>query len=240
MGLVVQAAMLRATAPIPNKFVNFIVRVLLVHPLQFLFQNKFPGYIFAYNLLFSSLYIYVMKKFISIICMLSFLFFFESCSSQSNMDPQVVTALVNSQDFSFHAQRANPTNYDVINIANSMPNVPATRIFDLTGSNYSIDVKPNNLEVVLPYFGRVFNPTYGSTNQNSYRFTSKDFTVNKSQNKKGRWIIKIKPNDVRTVDEIIIEVSKSGQALTSISSNDRQPISYDGYITKNEDQKVQP
>ena len=61
--------------------------------------------------------------------MLSFLFFFESCSSQSNMDPQVVTALVNSQDFSFHAQRANPTNYDVINIANSMPNVPATRIF---------------------------------------------------------------------------------------------------------------
>lgn len=181
-----------------------------------------------------------MKKLISIICILNFLLFFESCSSQSTMDPQAVTALVNSQDFSFHAQRANPVNYDVINIANSMPNAPGTRIFDLTGSNYSIDLRPNNLEVVLPYFGRVFNPTYGNTTQNSYRFTSKDFTVNKSQNKKGTWIVRIKTNDVRTVDEIIIEVSKSGRALTSIRSNDRQPISYDGYITKNEEQKVQP
>ena len=174
-----------------------------------------------------------MKKFISIICMLSFLFFFENCSSQGNMDPQVVTALVNSQDFSFHAQRANPINYDVINIATSLPNSPSTRIFDLTGGNYTIDLKPDNLEVVLPYFGRVFNPSYGNTTQSSYRFTSKDFTVNKSQSKKGNWIIKIKTNDVRTVNEIIIEVSKSGRALTSISSNDRQPISYDGYITKN-------
>ncbi|MGG6652046.1 UNVERIFIED_CONTAM: DUF4251 domain-containing protein, partial [Salmonella enterica subsp. enterica serovar Weltevreden] len=63
---------------------------------------------------------------------------------------------------------------------------------------------------------------------------------NKSQNKKGAWIVRIKTNDVKAVDEIIIEVSKSGQALTSIRSNDRQPISYDGYITKNEEQKVQP
>lgn len=182
-----------------------------------------------------------MKKFISIICILAFLLLFENCSSQSsNMDVQAVTALINSQDFSFHAQRANPTNYDVINIANSLPNAPATRIFDLTGSNYSIDIKPNSLEVALPYFGRVFNPTYGNTTQNSYRFTSKDFTINKSQNKKGAWIVRIKTNDVKAVDEIIIEVSKSGQALTSIRSNDRQPISYDGYITKNEEQKVQP
>ncbi|MDR6159595.1 hypothetical protein QF023_003111 [Chryseobacterium sp. SLBN-27] len=181
-----------------------------------------------------------MKKFISIICMLSFLLFFENCSSQSNMNPQAVTALVNSQDFSFQAQRANPTNYDVINVMTSMPNAPGTRILDLTGGNYSIDLKPNNLEVVLPYFGRVFNPTYGNTSQSSYRFTSKDFTVNKTQNKKGVWIIRIKTNDVKTVDEIIIEVTKSGKAFTSIRSNDRQPISYDGYITKNEEQKVQP
>ncbi len=181
-----------------------------------------------------------MKKYISIICMFSFLFFFENCSSQSNMDPQAVTALVNSQDFSFHAQRANPTNYDVINVMTSMPNATGTRILNLSGDNYSIDLRPNNLEVTLPYFGRVFNPTYGDASQNSYRFTSKDFTVNKSQNKKGGWIIRIKANDVKTVDEIIIEVSKYGKAFTSISSNDRQPISYDGYITKNEERKVQP
>lgn len=161
---------------------------------------------------------------------------FQNCSSQ-NMDPQTVTNLVNSQDFSFHAERATPTNYDVINVMNSMPNSTSTRILNLSGSNYSIDVRKDKLEVVLPYFGRVFNPTYGNTSQNSYRFTSKDFTVNTTQGKKGKSIVKIKVNDVSTVDEITIEVFKNGKAFTSIRSNDRQPISYDGYISKNEEPK---
>ena len=165
---------------------------------------------------------------------------FQNCSSQSGTDSQTVSMLVNSQDFSFRAERATPTNYDVINVMNSLPNSASTRILDLTGSNYSIDLRKDKLEVVLPYFGRVFNPTYGNTSQNSYRFTSKDFTVNTTQGRKGKSIVKIKVNDANTVDEITIEVFKNGKAFTSIRSNDRQPISYDGYITKNEEVKVQP
>ncbi|WBV59118.1 DUF4251 domain-containing protein [Chryseobacterium camelliae] len=176
-----------------------------------------------------------MKRYISILYILGFLLAFQSCSSQTGTDSQTVTALVNSQDFSFHAQRATPTNYDVINVMNSMPNSTSTRILDLSGDNYSIDLRKDKLEVVLPYFGRVFNPTYGNTGQNSYRFTSKDFTVNTTQGKKGKSIVKIKVNDQSTVDEITIEVFKNGKAFTSIRSNDRQPISYDGYISKNEE-----
>jgi len=181
-----------------------------------------------------------MKKYISIIFILGFLMIFQNCSSQSGTDSQTVSMLVNSQDFSFRAERATPTNYDVINVMNSLPNSASTRILDLTGSNYSIDLRKDKLEVVLPYFGRVFNPTYGNTSQNSYRFTSKDFTVNTTQGRKGKSIVKIKVNDANTVDEITIEVFKNGKAFTSIRSNDRQPISYDGYITKNEEVKVQP
>ncbi|GAA4164982.1 hypothetical protein GCM10022217_36430 [Chryseobacterium ginsenosidimutans] len=178
-----------------------------------------------------------MKKYISIIFTFAFLLIFHSGFSQSKVDPQNLTELVNSEDFSFRAERATPTNYDVINIMNSMPNSTSTRILDLSGSNYSIDLRKDKLEVTLPYFGRVFNPTYGNTSQNSYRFTSKDFTVTKSQGKKGKWIVKIKVNDQSTVDEIIIEVFKNGKAYTSIRSNDRQPISYDGFISKNEVEK---
>lgn len=145
----------------------------------------------------------------------------------------MVDALVNSQEFTFHAERANPTNYDVINVMNSMPNSTSTRILQLNG-DYTIEVKNNNLEVVLPYFGRLFNPTYGNTSNNSYRFTSKDFTLSKMQNKKGNWIVKIKPNDVNNVDEINIEIYKNGKAFTSVRSNDRQPITYDGFISRNE------
>ncbi|KAA0127169.1 DUF4251 domain-containing protein [Chryseobacterium sp. SN22] len=182
-----------------------------------------------------------MKKYISIICLLSFLLCFQNCSSQTaGGDSQAVTALINSGDFSFHAQRATPTNYDVINVMNSLPNTTSTRILDLSGSNYSIDVKKDKLDIALPYFGRVFNPTYGNTSQSGYRFTTKDFTVSQSAGRKGKTIVRIKVKDQSTVDEIIIEVFKNGKAFTSIKSNDRQPISYDGYITKNEEPKEKP
>ncbi|MDQ1098026.1 MULTISPECIES: DUF4251 domain-containing protein [Chryseobacterium] len=174
-----------------------------------------------------------MKKRIPLLALLGFLFFFQNCSSQGSLDSKTVDTLVNSQEFTFYAQRANPTNYDVINVMNSIPNSTSTNILQLNG-NYTVVLKNNMLDVALPYFGRVFNPTYGA--DNSFRFTTKNFTVNKSQNKKGNWIVRIKPetNDSKNIDEIIIEVYKTGKAFTSIRSNDRQPITYDGYISKNE------
>lgn len=175
-----------------------------------------------------------MKKYISLIFIFGFLFCFQSCSSQASLDSKTVDALVDSQEFTFYAQRANPTNYDVINVMNSIPNSTSTRILDLNG-DYTITINKNELEVVLPYFGRIFTSTFGDRDKNSYRFNSKDFTVNKSQNKKGKWIIKIKPNDVSNVDEIIIEIFKNGKAFVSMRSNDRQPITYDGYVSKNEE-----
>lgn len=176
-----------------------------------------------------------MKKYISIIFTFGFLLLsFQSCSSQNKVDSQAVASLVNAEEFTFHAERANPMNYDVINILNAIPNATSARMLNLDG-NYTIELKNNELDVMLPYFGRSFNADYSG--DNSYRFTSKDFIVNKSLDKKGNWIVKIKPNDVRNVNEIIIEISKNGKALTSMRSNDRQPISYDGYISKNESSK---
>lgn len=179
-----------------------------------------------------------MKKYISLIFIFGFLFFFQSCASQGSSDPKIVDAMVNSQDFTFYAQRANPTNYDVINVMNSIPNAPASRILDLNG-NYTVELRNNVVEVVLPYFGRLFTAsTFGGGNdKNSYRFTSKDFGITKTQNKKGNWVIRIKPNDVSNVDEMIIEVYKNGKAFVSMRSNDRQPITYDGYVSKNEEKK---
>lgn len=176
-----------------------------------------------------------MKNYIKIISAFVVVFFFQNCTAQKT-DPQIVNNLVNSDEFTFHADRAFPMNQDVINIANSMPNAAGQRIFDLSGEGYSIEIKKNVLDVVLPYFGRTFNPNYGTTD-NSYRFTSKDYTLTKSQSKKGNWVYKIKTNDVKNVSDINIEVFKNGKAMTSIRSNDRQPISYDGYISENEKTK---
>lgn len=172
-----------------------------------------------------------MKKYISLIFIFGFLFFFQSCASQAALDSKTVDTLVDSEEFTFVAQRANPMNYDVINVMGSIQNAPAARMLQLDGS-YSIEIKKNHLDVALPYFGRMFTSSY-NTAENSYRFTSKDFTVTKSQNKKGNWTLKIKPNDTTNVDEINIEIFKNGKAFVSVRSNDRQPITYDGYISKN-------
>ena len=42
----------------------------------------------------------------------------------------------------------------------------------------------------------------------------------------------ISPKDVDHVRVIYIEVYKNGNAYVSIDSNDRQPISYNGYLMK--------
>ena len=117
-----------------------------------------------------------------------------------------------------------------------MPNASQLRTFQISGENYGIEIKKGVMEVTLPYFGRAFTSSYGNSD-NSYRFTSKDYAVTKTQSKKGNWVYKIKPNDVKHVSDINIEIFKNGKASTSIRSNDRQPISYDGYISKNEETK---
>ncbi len=175
----------------------------------------------------------LMQKSLKILSLFVLAVIFQNCSAQSSADSQVVSSLISSEEFTFHAQRANPMNYDVINTLNSIPNNPSTRILQLDGEGYVIELKKGQLEVVLPYFGRAFTSTYGSSD-NSYRFTSKDYTVTKSQSKKGNWVFRIQPNDVKNVSDINIEVYKNGKAFTSVRSNDRQPITYDGYVSKNE------
>lgn len=155
-----------------------------------------------------------------------------SCTSQSNLDPKLLEELTSNNQFTFMAERANPTNNDVINVMNSLPNGASSRILNLD-YGYTVVLKEKEIEVTLPYFGRMYNPSY-DTSKNSYRFTTKDFDLNKIQNKKGNWVYTIKPKDVQNVGEIFIEIYKSGKAYVSIDSNDRQPISYDGYVMKNE------
>lgn len=159
-----------------------------------------------------------------------------SCTPQQSMNTTEVQQLINDEQFTFMAKRANPMNNDAINILNTMPGAGAgVRMMDLD-YGYSIVLKEKELEVTLPYFGRVFIPSYDQ-NKNSYRFTSKEFSLDKKQNKKGNWVFTIKPKDVRYIRNIFVEVFKNGRAYVSIDSDDRQPISYDGYLMKNEEKK---
>lgn len=168
----------------------------------------------------------------SVMFLLTFLF---SCTSQTYVDEKSLDQFINSNELTFMAKRANPTNFDVINVMNSMPNNNSARMLNLD-YGYSVVLKDKELTVNLPYFGRLFNPSY-DTSKNSYSFTSKDFTISKVQNKKGNWVYTISPKDQNNIKVIYLEIFKNGAAFVSIDSSDRQAISYDGYIMKNETNK---
>lgn len=156
-----------------------------------------------------------------------------SCTSQNaNIAPEELSSLLDSNKFTFMAEKANPTNYDVINTINSMPNAASTRMLQLQ-PGYTIVIDDHKLEADLPYFGRVYNPSY-DTSKSGIKVNSKDFSIKKTQNKKGNWTYQIQPNDEQSVRTIYIEIYKNGKAFVSIDPNDRQPITYDGCITKNE------
>ena len=175
-----------------------------------------------------------MKK----IFLASFLFLLllvQSCSTQNGMDPKSVEEILSTDQFTFMATRANPTNNDVMNVINSLPNSSPSRMLNLD-YGYDVVIKEKEITVTLPYFGRLYNPSYDSS-KNSYRFTSKDFSINKKQNKKGNWVYTISPKDQNNIKVIYLEIFKNGAAFVSIDSSDRQAISYDGYIMKNETNK---
>ena len=154
-----------------------------------------------------------------------------SCSTQSPVNTLAVDALLQKEEFTFIAENANPTNLDVVNVMNSIPGGSSSRMLNLD-SGYTIEIRKDELEVTLPYFGRMYTASLDPS-KNSYRFTSTDFTVIKKMGKKGSSIFNIVAKDQQAVRTIVMEVFKNGKTYVSIDSNDRQPISYNGYITEN-------
>ena len=162
--------------------------------------------------------------------LLSFLLL-SSCTTQNGEKSAAVEALLQKSEFTFMAEHANPNNLDVVNVMNSIPGGSSSRMLNLD-SGYTIEIRTDELEVTLPYFGRMYTANLDPS-KNSYRFTTKDFTVDKKEGKKGSIVFTIVANDQQNIRNINMEVFKNGKTYVWIESNDRQSISYDGYITAN-------
>ncbi len=153
-----------------------------------------------------------------------------SCGSQIYLEPTTLSSVVEKQEFDFNATKAFPTNYDVINVMNSMPGSTGTRILNLDPGN-GFNLKKDLLSVALPYFGRAFNASPGDAINGGLRFESKDFMVKQSTTKKGNTLFVITTLDQKESYVFNLEIFKNGSAFLSVSSNNRQPISYDGNIS---------
>lgn len=117
-----------------------------------------------------------------------------------------------ARQYTFHAQSAMPL---------------GGRLIQLT-TPYELTIKGDSLEVFLPYFGRAFVAPMDPT-KSGIQFTSTDFEYTIKEAKRG-WNITITPNDVRDVRQLFLQVSESGMANLQVTSNNRQPISFNGRV----------
>ena len=154
-----------------------------------------------------------------------------SCTTQNIEKFAAVESLLQKGEFTFVAERANPTNPEIVKVMASIPGNNSSKMLNLD-SGYTIEIRKDELEVTLPYFGRMYTVNLDPS-KNSYRFTTKDFTVDKKEGKKGSTVFTIVANDQQNIRNINMEVFKNGKTYVWIESNDRQSISYDGYITAN-------
>ncbi|WP_027375902.1 DUF4251 domain-containing protein [Kaistella palustris] len=152
-----------------------------------------------------------------------------SCATHTAVSPSNVAGILQSGEFTFMAERANPSGNDVINVLNSLPRTSSAQMLNLD-PGYNLEIRKNVIKAELPYFGRMYMPTMNQE-KNSYRFTSNDFTINKTDGKKGSVIYNIAAKDQQNDTQMILEVYSNGKAYLTVRSNDRQSISYDGYVT---------
>ena len=126
-----------------------------------------------------------------------------------------VVKLVQDKNYVFRAQSANPT---------------GGRTRQLT-SEYDLQIRKDTVITFLPYFGRSFSAPIDPS-KGGLDFTSTDFEYTETPTRKNGWNISIKPKDANDVQEMILSVSESGYGTLMVRSNQRQAISFYGFIDK--------
>lgn len=105
---------------------------------------------------------------------------------------------------------------------------------DLT-SEYDLRITKDSVISFLPYFGRAYtapmNPTEGGI-----KFTSTKFSYTLTAKKSG-YEVTIKPTDVRDVRVLILTITPSGYGNLTVTSNNRDLISFYGSIEENTPKK---
>ncbi|MDB5124132.1 MAG: hypothetical protein JWP94_2261 [Mucilaginibacter sp.] len=131
---------------------------------------------------------------------------------------QAIKNMVNNMSFVFQANYVNPQR-------------GGGKSLDY---GYDLVILKDTITAYLPYFGRAYvaptDPTEGGI-----KFKTTHFDYKAKTNKKGSWDVVIIPKDrtitdMRDVQSLRLSITSSGYASLNVTSTNRDPISFDGYI----------
>jgi hypothetical protein len=98
-------------------------------------------------------------------------------------------------------------------------------------SFYDVRVSPDTIVSYLPYFGRAYSAPIDPS-KNALDFTSTNFDYKVSNRKKGGWDINIVSRDQPDNQRLSFAIFEDGSGTLQVTSNNRQPISYNGYVSE--------
>ncbi|MBS1946477.1 MAG: DUF4251 domain-containing protein [Bacteroidetes bacterium] len=134
-------------------------------------------------------------------------------NEKENKKEAHIESLIYAQHFSFEAQTALPF---------SMKSRQLTY-------GYELKVTKDTLDCHLPYFGRAYVAPI-TPSDGGIQFKTTDFKYSAVARKKGGWDITISPQNAGDTRQMTLYVSSAGYASLQVISNNRQPISFNGYI----------
>ena len=132
---------------------------------------------------------------------------------EAQLDTAIVRQKVEAKRYTFVAQTAIPMRGRTVQL---------TSLYDLKRTGDSVIAG-------LPYYGRAYSAPINPSD-NGINFTSVSFDY-KSTYRKKRWEISIKPKDMQSVSEMNLIIYSNGRATLQVTSNNRQPISFNGVLS---------
>lgn len=151
--------------------------------------------------------------------------------ASAQTDKATTTKLVNAQNFVFNATTALPmANAEITALLSKMPG-GGGGVIQLSGSSYQLLVEKDSLSANLPYYGRAYTASMNSKDS-GINFNSTEFTYVTKRNKKGNWLITIKPKNAADAQVMTLNVSENGYASLNVNSTNKQSISFNGYISE--------
>ena len=153
------------------------------------------------------------------------------CNSQQKTGSKTninYESIIEQQRFTFIAQSVNPTEDSRYNPRLMFPN--GSNLYQLS-SGYDIKITPDSVIAYLPFYGRAYSAPIDPS-KGGIQFTSTKFDYKKVIRKQN-YEITITPKDAQDVNIVTMTISPAGYAYVSVLSQNRTPISFNGYIQDN-------
>lgn len=128
-------------------------------------------------------------------------------------DPEKLQVAVDSKTFVFEGRQASGMRGRMIQL----------------DPGYTLNVSPEKVVGDLPFFGRSYQGTPGSTD-GGLKFDFNEYTYEVKPRKKGGWDITIEPTEQNDIRSIFLTIQKTGNASLRITSNSKEGMNYSGII----------